>query len=186
MSYSYRKGAEMEQAEVKFFLKKVVADTSGLAVTVMAALGDRLGLFKDLAANGPAVSSEFAKRTGINERYAKEWLAGMTSAGYLEYDPISQLFTLPPAHEPVLAQERGPFFLGGTHQMLLGMLKTLELLEKAFQTGNGIPMSADTVNKNMAASPPGLLMFMEAASVESAPFIQSIIDNSGHCRTKFG
>lgn len=132
----------MEQAEVEFFLNKVIADTSGLAVTVMAALGDRLGLFKDLAANGPAVSSEFAKRTGINERYAKEWLAGMTSAGYLEYDPGSQLFTLPSSHEPVLAQEGGPFFLGGTHQMLLGMLKTVELLEKAFQTGNGIPMSA--------------------------------------------
>jgi hypothetical protein len=29
--------------------------------------------------------------------------------------------------------------------------------------------------KNMAASPPGLLTFMEAASVASAPFIQSII-----------
>lgn len=132
----------MEQAEVELFLNKVVADTSGLAVTVMAALGDRLGLFKDFAANGPAVSSEFAKRTGIHERYAREWLAGMTSAGYLEYDPVSQLFSLPPAHEPVLAQEGGPFFFGGTHQMLLGMLKTLELLEKAFQTGNGIPMAA--------------------------------------------
>jgi len=132
----------MEQAEVKRFMNKVVKDTSGLAVTVMAALGDRLGLFKDFAANGPAVSSEFAKRTGIHERYAKEWLAGMTSAGYLEYDPVSQLFSLPPAHEPVLAQEGGPFFFGGTHQMLLGMLKTLELLEKAFQTGKGIPKAA--------------------------------------------
>jgi len=132
----------MEQAEVELFLKKVVADTSGLAVTVMAALGDRLGLFKDLAANGPAVSSEFAKRTGIHERYAKEWLAGMTSAGYLEYDSASQLFALPPAHEPVLAQEGGPFFFGGTHQMLLGMLKIVELLEKAFQTGSGIPLAA--------------------------------------------
>lgn len=132
----------MEQAEVKLFLKKVVADTSGLAVTIMAALGDRLGLFKDLATNGPASSAEFAKRTGIHERYAKEWLAGMTSAGYLEYNPLSQLFALPPAHEPVLAQEGGPFFLGGTHQMLLGMLKTVELLQKAFRTGNGIPMAA--------------------------------------------
>ncbi len=134
--------AEMEESEVELFLNKVVKDTSGLAVTIMAALGDRLGLFKDLAANGPAGSSEFAKRTGINERYAKEWLAGMTCAGYLEYDPVSQLFTLPHAHEPVLAQEGGPFFLGGTHQMLLGMLATVGLLEKAFRTGNGIPMAA--------------------------------------------
>jgi len=36
-------------------------------------------------------------------------------------------------------------------------------------------MSGDTVKKNMAASPPGLSTLMEAANVESAPFIQSII-----------
>lgn len=134
--------AEIGESEVERFLDKVVKDTSGLAVTTMAALGDRLGLFKDLAANGPAGSSEFAKRTGINERYAKEWLAGMTCAGYLNYDPLSQVFSLPPSHAPVLAEEGGPFFFGGTHQMLLGMLTTLGLLEKAFRTGNGIPMSA--------------------------------------------
>ena len=132
----------MKSAEVEKFLNKVVADTSGLAVTLMAALGDRLDLFRDLAINGPAVSSKFAERTGIHERYAREWLAGMSSAGYLSYDSVSKLFALPSAHKPVLAQEGGPFFIGGTHQMLLGMLKIVDLLEKAFRTGNGIPMYA--------------------------------------------
>ena len=136
------KNAAVEEAKVQDFMKKVAADTSGLAMTVMAALGDRLGLFKDLAANGSAVASDFAKRTGINEHYAKEWLAGMTSAGYLEYDPTSQLFTLPPEHRPVLSHEEGPFFIGGTHQMILGMLTIVELLEGAFRSGKGIPMAA--------------------------------------------
>jgi len=134
--------SEVEQAKAECFMKKVMADTSGLAVTVMAALGDRLGLFKDLAANGPTGISDFAQRTGINEHYAKEWLAGMTSAGYLEYDPTSRLFMLPPEHRPVLSQEEGPFFIGGTHQMILGMLTVLELLESAFRSGKGIPMAA--------------------------------------------
>jgi len=134
--------AEAEPAKVQYFMKKVAADTSGLAVTVMAALGDRLGLFKDLAANGPAVASDSAKRTSINEHYAKEWLAGMTSAGYLKYDPTSHLFTLPPEHRPVLSQEEGPFFIGGTHQMILGMLTIVESLEDAFRSGKGIPMTA--------------------------------------------
>ncbi len=134
--------AEVEQAEVQRFMEKVAADTSGLAATVMAALGDRLGLFKDLAANGATVASDFAKRTGINEHYAKEWLAGMTSAGYLRYDPASQLFALPPEHRPVLSDEEGPFFIGGTHQMILGMLTIVELLEDVFRSGKGIPMTA--------------------------------------------
>jgi ubiquinone/menaquinone biosynthesis C-methylase UbiE len=137
---------EVEQSKVECFMNRVVADTSGLAVTVMAALGDRLGLFKDLATNGPTVSSDFAKRAGINVHYAKEWLAGMTSAGYLKYDPTSKHFTLPAEHRPVLSQEEGPFFIGGTHQMILGMLTILELLEKDFRSGRGIPMEAYNSN----------------------------------------
>jgi len=93
---------------VERFSEKVGADTSGLAVTIMAALGDRLGLFKDLAKNGASLCSDFAQRTGINVEYAKEWLAGMTSAGYLCYDPSSQHFTLPPEHQPVSARGQLP------------------------------------------------------------------------------
>ncbi|UCE96253.1 MAG: methyltransferase domain-containing protein [Candidatus Bathyarchaeota archaeon] len=133
---------DVEQAKVEYFGQKVLADTSGFAATIMAALGDRLGLFKDLAANGPTSSSDLTKRTGISKHYAKEWLAGMTSAGYIKYDPTTQLFTLPAEHIPVLAQEEGPFFIGGTHQMILGMLTIIDLLEDAFRSGKGIPMEA--------------------------------------------
>jgi len=137
---------EVEYAKVENFLKKVGSDTSGLAVTLMAALGDRLGLYKDLAENSPTLISDFAKRTRIHQHYAKEWLSCMTSAGYLTYNPVSQLFTLPPEHRPVLSQEEGPFFIGGTHQMILGMLPVVEQLENAFRTGKGIPMTAYGAN----------------------------------------
>ncbi|UCD96132.1 MAG: class I SAM-dependent methyltransferase [Candidatus Bathyarchaeota archaeon] len=131
-----------EEELIEQFAEKVFTDTSGLAVTIMAALGDRLGLFKDLAQNGASSCSNFAQRTGITTDYAKEWLAGMTSAGYLHYDPASQHFALPAEHRPVLAEEEGPFFIGGTHQMILGLLTVVESLEKAFRKGEGIPMEA--------------------------------------------
>jgi ubiquinone/menaquinone biosynthesis C-methylase UbiE len=137
---------DIDQSKVESFMKKVAQDTSGLAVTVMAALGDRLGLFKDLAVNGPTISPNFATRTGINQYYAKEWLAGMTSAGYLKYDPSSEMFRLPLEHRPVLSQEEGPYFIGGTHQMILGMLTIVEYLEDAFRSGKGIPMEAYGAN----------------------------------------
>lgn len=136
----------IDQSKVESFMEKVAQDTSGLAVTVMAALGDRLGLFKDLAANGPTISPDFATRTGINQYYAKEWLAGMTSAGYLKYDPSSEMFRLPREHRPVLSQEEGPYFIGGTHQMILGMLTIVGSLENAFRSGKGIPMEAYGAN----------------------------------------
>jgi SAM-dependent methyltransferase len=83
-----------------------------------------------------------AARAEINERYAREWLGAMASAGYLDYDPESQRFALPAEHMPVLAQEDGPFFLGGMHQMLVGMIGPLNQLIQAFQHGGGVPQSA--------------------------------------------
>src|SRR6476620_2302354 len=102
-----------DSSKQEAFIGKVLGDTSATMTTILASIGDRLGLFKDLAANGPTTSSEFAKRTGVQERYAREWLGGMYTAGYLEYDPQTLRFHLPPEHAPALAQEGGPFFFGG-------------------------------------------------------------------------
>lgn len=103
----------IDRAEVEAFVGKVLGDASGMFATLLASIGDRLGLFKDLAANGPANSAELAARAGIDERYAREWLGGVASAGYLEYDPASGRFALPPNHAPALADEGGPAFFGG-------------------------------------------------------------------------
>ena len=112
-----------------------------MTTTILASIGDRLGLFKQLAP-APATSAQLAARAEINERYAREWLGAMASAGYVEYDPTSERFTLPAEHIPVLAQEQGPFFLGGMHQMLAGMIEPLNQLIQAFQHGGGVPQSA--------------------------------------------
>jgi 2-polyprenyl-3-methyl-5-hydroxy-6-metoxy-1,4-benzoquinol methylase len=132
----------LDQAKMEAFVHKVLGDTSAALTTTLAVLGDRLGLFKDLAAHGPATSGELATRTGIHERYAREWLGGMASAGYLEYEPASHRFTCPPEHAPALAQEGGPVFFGGVYQMMTGMNGVLDRLTEAFRTGGGVPQSA--------------------------------------------
>src|SRR5438132_412758 len=78
----------VDQTKTDAFLGKVLSDTSGLTTTIMASIGDRLGLFKQLA-HAPATSAQLATRAAINERYAREWLGAMASAGYVEYDPAS-------------------------------------------------------------------------------------------------
>jgi SAM-dependent methyltransferase len=131
----------IDQTKTEAFLGKVLTDTSGLTTTIMAGIGDRLGLFKELA-KAPATSAQLAARARINERYAREWLGAMTSAGYVVYDPEGQHFTLPAEYLPVLAQEDGPIFFGGIHQMLAGMVGPLNQLIQAFQQGGGVPQSA--------------------------------------------
>src|SRR5712692_8718322 len=132
----------IDQAKAEAFVGKVLADTTGLAVTVMSSIGDRLGLFKNLATQGPATSEELAERTDVNERYAREWLGAMASAGYLEYDPAVRRFTLPPEHVPVLAQEGGPVFFGGVQEEVVGLAGPVNQLMQAFRTGGGVPMEA--------------------------------------------
>ena len=132
----------IDQAKADAFIGKVLGDTAALAVTVMSSIGDRLGLFKNLAQLGPATSEELAERAHVNERYAREWLSAMASAGYLEYDPASRRFTLPPEHVPVLAQEGGPVFFGGVQEEIVGLAGPINQLMQAFRTGGGVPMEA--------------------------------------------
>src|SRR6202167_1351624 len=49
-------------------------------------LGERLGLYRALAADGPAASAELAGRTGTDERYVREWLEHHAASGLLEVD----------------------------------------------------------------------------------------------------
>src|SRR6516225_10009546 len=131
----------IDQAKTDAFLGKVLGDTSGMTVTIMASIGDRLGLFKNLS-YGSATSAQLAVRAGINDRYTREWLGSMVSAGYVEYNPTNGRFTLPPEYIPVLVQEGGPIFFGGVHQLLIGMVGPLKQIEQAFRQGGGVPPSA--------------------------------------------
>ena len=131
----------LDQTQVEAFAGKVLGDSAGVTNTALASIGDRLGLFKILAANGPLTSAELAKRADVNERYAREWLAAMASAEYLTYDPTTARFTLPAEHAPALAQEGGPMFLAGAQQELMGLLGTLDGVASAFRTGGGVAIA---------------------------------------------
>jgi len=128
----------IDQAKQEAFVHKVLGDTSATMTTLLASIGDRLGLFKDLAVNGPATSAEVAKRTGTNERYVREWLGGMTSAKYLEYDAPTHRFSLPAEHAAAVAAEGGPFFFGGVYEMIPALVAVIDQVAEAFRQGGGV------------------------------------------------
>jgi SAM-dependent methyltransferase len=128
----------LDPAKQEAFVHKILGDTSATMTTILASIGDRLGLFKDLTANGPATSSELAQRTRTNERYVREWLGGMATAGYVQYDPSSLRFALPPEHAAAVAAEGGPFFFGGIYEMLPALMAVFDQVAEAFQKGGGV------------------------------------------------
>ncbi len=134
--------AQVDLTATQAFAERVLGNASACMVTVMAGLGDRLNLFKELASNGPATGAELAVRTGLDSRYLREWLGGMAAAGYLTYTPADSQFRLPPEHAAVLADEGGLFFAGGPLQLTLAKLPHIGRVEEAFRTGGGVPESA--------------------------------------------
>lgn len=127
-----------DKSKGEAFVQRVLGDTAGWTATVLAFIGDRLGLFRALAGQPAAGAAELARRTGLQERYVKEWAAGMASAGYLEYDPVGATFALPPEHVGVLAEEDGRVFFGGAHQMMIGLGAHIDDVCRAFRDGGGI------------------------------------------------
>lgn len=131
----------LDQSRVEAFMGKTLGDAAGLFASVMAIVGDRLGLFNALAEQGPATASELADRAGVDERYALEWLRGMRAAGNLELE-AGDRFVLPAEHAQVLAAEGGPFFMAGAFELTYGYLQPIDRLIEAFRSGGGVPQSA--------------------------------------------
>jgi 2-polyprenyl-3-methyl-5-hydroxy-6-metoxy-1,4-benzoquinol methylase len=124
--------------QVEQFLEVVAADVAAASGIAMAVLGDRLGLYRALAAAGPSTPSELAARTGYFERYIREWLLSQAAGDWVEYDEDSGTFTLPPAHAAVVAVEGSPAFLGGSVQTVSALFHSLDRLAAAFRSGAGI------------------------------------------------
>ena len=107
-------------------------------------LGDRLGYYRSLAADGPATSTQLAARTSTAERYAREWLEQQAVTGFLTVDdPMrpapERVFALPVAYRPVLADPVGAMALTPMMRVFVGALKPFASLVEAFRTGRGIP-----------------------------------------------
>jgi SAM-dependent methyltransferase len=131
----------VDNAAVEAFAGKALGDLAGLMTTLFCVVGDRLGLFVALADGGPATSAALGARAGVEERYVREWLHGLSAVGYLEHDREDSTFSIPAAHAPVLAQEGGLWFFGGVYQEVVGTLPVIEKVIEAFRTGGGAAQS---------------------------------------------
>lgn len=119
------------------FAERLTGIFSDALVTFMIEIGHRLGLF-DAAAVGPATSVELAARTGLQERYVREWLAAVTTAGIVEYEPDGRTYTLPVEHAAALtgtgSANLAPMSLLASH-----LATTLDDVIESFRRGGGVP-----------------------------------------------
>jgi SAM-dependent methyltransferase len=105
--------------------------------TALVVMGDRLGLYRALAGAGPLSPAELAERTGTAERYVREWLNAQAAGGYVEYDPDSGRYILPPEQAVALTDPDSPAFLPGFFQIALGTLADSPKIIDAARSGTG-------------------------------------------------
>lgn len=116
---------------------RVMADMGAATAGLLCAVGVRLGLFGEMARGGAVSSAELASRSGISERYAREWLHGLLSAGYLEADQDGERFTLPQGLAMVTAPG-SPFSLAPGYLLLPTLAEMIPRVSEAFRDGTGV------------------------------------------------
>ncbi len=142
-------GPSKSQSAAETFAGKVLADTAVAMLSFGAYIGDRLGIYRAMADAGPVTTSELAAKTHLRERYLREWLALMATAGYVEYDAQAARYTLTREHAEVLCDENSPLFMAGFVEQLACVFVTNKVIE-GFRGGRG-PVSEDYPPENWEA-----------------------------------
>jgi 2-polyprenyl-3-methyl-5-hydroxy-6-metoxy-1,4-benzoquinol methylase len=121
--------------------RQVGVDFGGALTVALAYIGDRLGIFKAMAHSAALTTEQLAQRTGLNERYLREWVATMAAAGYIDYFPQDATFRMNPEQTTVLTNEDTTYFTAGAFQYAVACYRQIPKLMEAFKNGGGVPFS---------------------------------------------
>jgi len=127
----------IDGAKLEEFVFRAVDEVGATLNAALVVMGDKLGLYRELAGAGPLTSAQLAERTGTAERYVREWLNAQAAGGYVEYDPDSGRYALPPEQALALTDAESPAYLPGFFQIALGSVIDSPRIVEAAREGDG-------------------------------------------------
>jgi 2-polyprenyl-3-methyl-5-hydroxy-6-metoxy-1,4-benzoquinol methylase len=129
---------EVDGDKLMQFVFRAVDEVGATLNAALVVMGDRLGLYRALAGTGGLSPTQLAERTGATERYVREWLNAQAAGGYVDYDPNSGQYTLPPEQTVALTDPDSPAYLPGFFQIALGSVLDSPKIVAATRTGDGV------------------------------------------------
>lgn len=117
---------------------RALVDFGAAWQTPLIGIGDRLGLFRCLAEQGPLTSTQLAERTGTRERYVREWLRAQSAGGYVTYDAEPDRYSMTEEQVAVLVDEDSPSYMMGAFQGAGVAAQAAPRVETAFVAGGGV------------------------------------------------
>ncbi len=127
----------VDEDKLNDFLGMAIGDMGAAMSASLILLGDRLGLYKALAAQ-PLTSTQLAEKTGTVERYVREWLANQAAGGYVQFDADDGTWSLSPEQAACLADPNGPVDIPGAYNIIEAVFHVLDRTTENFRTGAGL------------------------------------------------
>lgn len=161
------------------FAEEMIDAVNGYFKVNTIYLGHRLGLYAALADRPAQTSGELAALTGIDERYAREWLEQQAVVGILDVengkaDARKRRYGLPSGHAEVLVDRESLTYLAPLAQAAVGVGQPLEQLESAFRTGGGLSFDAYGEDLRRGVGELNRPMFLYQLGKEYLPAIADI------------
>jgi SAM-dependent methyltransferase len=130
--------AVLDEKKLMDFVFKAVDEVGATLNAALVVMGDKLGYYRALAHAGPLSPAQLAARTGTAERYVQEWLNAQAAGGYVDYDPATGRYTLPPEQAVALTDESSPAYLPGFFQLALGSVIDSPRITDTARSGEGL------------------------------------------------
>lgn len=127
---------------VQEFAGTLFGALSAGATALMISIGHRTGLFDSMAGSPPTTSARLAAIAGLHERYVREWLGAMTTAGIVAYDPSEQSYRLPAEHAAVLTRAAGPGNIASQMRFIPLLAQVEDQVVECFTAGGGVGYAA--------------------------------------------
>ena len=128
----------IDEATLNILVGKMLGDLGGATSVPTVRIGLRLGLFEALHTGGPATAGELATRTGLAERYVREWALAQAANGYVQYDAAAETFTLTAEQAMVFAVKDSPVYLAGAFDLVAEMIAAEPAVEAGFRSSDGV------------------------------------------------
>lgn len=128
----------LDNAKLEPLLGVMVNEMGAAANAALVLIGDKLGLYRALAAGGPLTPAELAAETRTHERYVREWLSAQAASGFASYDAAAGKFSLTPEQAAVLADDDSPVNMTGGFHSVAAIYADEPKLVEAFKSGKGI------------------------------------------------
>ena len=159
-----------DSAAVEAAAERLVSLLNDGSTAVLASIGHQTGLFDTLAQLPPASSEQIADAAGLDERYVREWLGGMVTAKFIDYEPATKTYLLRREYVPSVSGP-GAENIARTLTYVTLMGEVAGKIVDKFRTGGGLDYAdyPDFIQVQAA----------DSGSVHDASLVEAILPLTG-------